>query len=263
MKNKFQIIIPMTGNGSRFVAAGYKDLKPMIKVQGKPIIEWIVRGMLSAEDDIIFICRESHLQDIPGYESYLKSLVKGAKIVSIQSWEKRGPVYDIMKAEAQINDEFPTVITYCDYFMLWDLRKFKTEVLKRNCEGAIPCYSGFHPHLIPEKNLYASCRVDENENLLEIREKFSFQKDKYQARHSPGLYYFKSGALMKKYYQMTINEDLSLNGEYYSSLPYNLLVRDKLKVWAPVNIDFFCQWGTPEDLNDYLFWTNLVKGFSE
>ena len=30
-----QIIIPMTGYGSRFVAAGYKELKPFIKIQGK------------------------------------------------------------------------------------------------------------------------------------------------------------------------------------------------------------------------------------
>ena len=29
-----------------------------------------------------------------------------------------------------------------------------------------------------EKNLYASCRVDENEDLIEIKEKFSFEKDK-------------------------------------------------------------------------------------
>lgn len=38
-----QIIIPMTGYGSRFVAAGYKELKPFIQVMGHPIIEWIVK----------------------------------------------------------------------------------------------------------------------------------------------------------------------------------------------------------------------------
>ena len=40
-----QIIIPMTGYGSRFVAAGYKDLKPFIPIMGHPIIEWIVKRM--------------------------------------------------------------------------------------------------------------------------------------------------------------------------------------------------------------------------
>lgn len=44
-----QIIIPMTGYGSRFVAAGYKELKPFIMVQGKPIIQWIIEGMYPDE----------------------------------------------------------------------------------------------------------------------------------------------------------------------------------------------------------------------
>lgn len=261
MKNKFQVIIPMTGNGSRFVAAGYKDLKPMIKVQGLPIIEWIVKKMFSPDDELVFVCRESHLKDFPGYESYLSSLAPSAKILKVAKWEKKGPVFDILKVAKELDDELPTVISYCDYFMLWDWGKFKTEALARECSGAVPCYTGFHPHLIHEKNLYASCRVDQNEDLIEIREKFSFELNKFNARHSPGLYYFKSARLMKEYYQKSVNEDLSLNGEFYSSLPYNLLVKDGLKVWAPANVDFFCQWGTPEDLQEYLFWTNLVKGF--
>ena len=38
-----QIIIPMTGYGSRFIAAGYKKLKPFIEVEGMPIVEWIIK----------------------------------------------------------------------------------------------------------------------------------------------------------------------------------------------------------------------------
>ena len=55
-----QIIIPMTGYGSRFVAAGYKDLKPFIKIAGKPIIEWIVKYMYPEEENFIFVCRKEH-----------------------------------------------------------------------------------------------------------------------------------------------------------------------------------------------------------
>ena len=43
------------------------------------------------------------------------------------------------------------------------------------------------------------------------------------------------------------------------SLPFNYLVRDGLKVWCPSNIEYFCQWGTPEDLEDYLFWINAIS----
>ena len=44
-----QIIIPMSGLGSRFQAAGYTEPKPLIKVDGKPIIEHVVKQSAPAE----------------------------------------------------------------------------------------------------------------------------------------------------------------------------------------------------------------------
>jgi len=38
-------------------------------------------------------------------------------------------------------------------------------------------------------------------------------------------------------------------------------VKDGKKVWVPTNVDKFCQWGTPEDMADYLFWTEYTRRF--
>lgn len=256
-----KIIIPMTGYGSRFVAAGYKDLKPFINIQGKPIIQWIINGMYSDEKDILFICRQEHLDTIPDMESKLKKISPTAKVFAIEDWVKKGPVYDVLRASEYIDDNQQCIINYCDFYMTWDYLKFVKDVTERGCEGCIPCYTGFHPHLLIEKNLYASCLTDEEDNLIEIREKYSFEKDKTKAKHSPGVYYFKTGALLKKYCQKLVDSNQTLNGEFYASLPYNFMVQDGLKVWVPTNVDKFCQWGTPEDMADYLFWTECVRRF--
>ena len=97
--------------------------------------------------------------------------------------------------------------------------------------------------------------------LLEIKEKFSFTQDKTQSYHSPGVYYFRNGNILKKYFQMALDQDLSLNGEFYVSLVYQLMLKDNLKISVFDKIDFFCQWGTPEDLEEFLFWINIVKNF--
>ncbi len=178
-----------------------------------------------------------------------------------KKWEKKGPVNDVLLASDIIDDIQPSIVSYCDYYMHWNYNNFKSEINKRNFDGVIPCYSGFHPHLIPKKNLYASCKTDINGNLIEIREKFLWKKDKMKTLHSPGVYYFKTGAIMKKYFKKTMDNEKPINGEYYASLPYNYLLKDGLKVWCPVNISHFCQWGTPEDLQEYLFWINTIKGF--
>lgn len=257
-----KIIIPMTGFGSRFVAAGYKNLKPFIEVQGKPIVQWIVEGMYPEEKDILFVCRQEHLDAISSMRDKLMQISPTAQIFAIKDWVKKGPVYDVLKASAMIDDDEPCIINYCDFYMTWDWKKFVEDVAARRCDGCIPCYTGFHPHLLIEKNVYASCLTDNEDNLLEIREKYSFEQDKTKAKHSPGVYYFRTGALLKEYCQKLVESGQTLNGEYYASLPYNFMVADGRQVWVPTNVEKFCQWGTPEDMQDYLFWTECARRFS-
>ncbi len=256
-----QVIIPMTGYGSRFVAAGYKDLKPLIDVQGRRILEWIVKGMYSPEEEFVFVCRQEHLDRYSWLGNYLKSLAPRAQIFPIKDWIKLGPVYDVLQASEYIVDDEPCIINYCDFYMEWDWKQFKHDVWYRQCDGCIPCYSGFHPNLLPKKNVYASCLTNDQEELVEIREKFSFDPDKTKSKHSPGVYYFRNGGILKKYCQKLVDAKIMVNGEFYASLPFNLMVQDGLKVWVPVNVKYFCQWGTPEDLEEYLFWTNHCRRF--
>lgn len=260
------VIIPMTGYGSRFVAAGYQELKPFIRVMGRPVIEWIVKDMYPADVNIIFVCRGEHLMKDASMRERLLLLAPEAKIVSIEDWEKKGPVYDVLRgyrellAQQAIDAQEPCIINYCDFYMQWDYAAFAQEAAERGCDGAVPCYSGFHPNLLPEKNYYASCLTDAQDDLIEIREKYSFEKDKTKAKHSPGVYYFAGGAVMEKYCQiLTEHEECAINGEYYASLPYNFMVQDGLKVWVPVNVEYFCQWGTPEDMQEFVYWTDLIR----
>lgn len=272
------IIIPMTGYGSRFVAAGYQELKPFIPVMGKPIIEWIVKGMYPEDVHFIFVCRGAHLKQDPSMRKKLLALAPKADLVSIEDWVKKGPVYDVLRAYRALcgtdtagvsvekgPEKFDAadgfLINYCDFYMSWDFCTFAREAKERGCDGAVPCYTGFHPNLLPQKNLYASCLTDDKDNLIKIREKYSFEKDKTKAKHSPGVYYFKDGVTMEKYCQvLTEHEECAINGEYYASLPYQFMVRDGLQVWVPTNVTYFCQWGTPEDLREFVYWTDLIAG---
>ena len=57
-----KIIAPMAGTGQRFVDSGYKEPKPLIEVNGKKIIQYIIE-MFSPDDDFVFICNEKHLSE--------------------------------------------------------------------------------------------------------------------------------------------------------------------------------------------------------
>lgn len=254
-----KIIIPLSGLGKRFQDAGYTDIKPLIKVHGKPIIEWVV-SMFPGSHDFIFICREEHLKNTP-LESELKRIKPEGKIISIEG-HKLGPVYAVTQVFDLIDEEEEVITNYCDFYQIWDFEHFRKTVHEKKVAGAIPCYTGFHPHLLHPENLYASCKKDIDGNLIEIREKFSFEADKTKTSHSGGTYYFAKGKYVKRYFRQLIEEKVALNGEYYISLVYNLLVRDGLKVLVYDEVPYFCQWGTPKDLEEYNSWMEIFKTIS-
>lgn len=252
-----QIIIPLSGSGQRFADAGYSDIKPLIKVQGKYMIEHVI-NLFPGEHDFIFICRNDHLQTTP-LENILMKKAPYGRILSIEP-HKLGPVHAVLQAEQMLHEHGPVIVNYCDFNMRWDYAHFTRQVLGTGYAGSIPCYTGFHPHLLKPENVYAGCRVDEQLNLLEIREKHSFEKDKTRGWHSAGTYYFKNGGLIKKYFQELMNRDMSLNGEYYVSMVYQLMLEDGLPVEVYDRIPYFCQWGTPQDLEEYLWWGEVFDG---
>lgn len=250
-----QIIISMSGLGRRFQAEGYTEPKPLITVDGRPMIEWVVK-LFPGETNFLFTCLKDHLETTPMVDT-LRRIAPRGRIFEIPR-RVLGPVANVLAAAELINDDEPVIVNYCDFYAHWDYPKFKRFVTETGADGALPCYWGFHPHLLVPTNFYASCRVDEQNRLLEIKEKHSFTKDKMASPQSAGSHYFKSGRLLKKYCQRLVDEEIQLNGEYYCSLLYNLLVRDGLTTYI-TPMERFCQWGTPADLADFNRWLAYVR----
>lgn len=253
-----QIVIPMTGNGTRFKQAGYKRLKPFIKVHGEPIISWVAKMFPNDEDKILYICRAEHIKKYRYYIPSLKSITQSPNIHRIKKWVKKGPANDILLASNSIDDDKPVLVSYCDFFLIWDYKHFKKILSRINPDGMVPCYTGFHPHLTPKENLYATCETTKKYNLKKIREKHQINSDKTKDFHSPGLYYFRSGKLLKMYCEKLINSNEAINGEYYMSLPFNFMINDGLQVYCPPIVEYFCQWGTPRDLEEYNRWLTQI-----
>ena len=240
-----QIIIPMSGFGERFRKKGYRMPKPMINVAGKEMIKHVVE-LFPGEKDFIFICNKNHLKKFP-IEETLKKLMPSSKIISIES-HKKGPVYAVLKAKKYIDLSKPSLINYCDFSMIWDWKFFKNYIEKNKLDGCIPAYKDFHPHSFGKTNYaYLKCK---GKKVLKIQEKKPFTEDKIKEYASTGTYYFKDSENMIKIFEKCINEDISTNGEFYCSLPFNYLVEQKKKVEV-FNIKYFFQWGTPEDLLDF------------
>ena len=248
-----QIIIPMTWIWKRFLDVGYIEAKPLIWIEGKPMIEHVV-NLFPETSDFIFIINKDHVETT-NIVAILNRITKNPKII-ITSKEK-WPVNEVIKAKDLINDNEPCIINYCDFSMQWDYKHFEETVLKNKCDGAIPSYIWFHPHLL-HNHKYASMRTDEKNWMLEIKEKHSFTENTMDCYQSAGTYYFSNWKILKKYCEKMIQDGEMLNGEYYASMVYDFMKKDGLNIYV-YEIQKMLQWWTPQDLEEYLYRSNLFR----
>jgi len=249
-----KVVIPMSGMSSRFVAAGHDIPKYLIEIDGRKVIEHIV-DLYPEDSDFVFIINDKHRKDTNIVE-VLEKLVKNKEIITITR-HKKGPVFSVSEFDYLIDDDEEVIVNYCDFSIYWDYRHFKDFVDTTECDGCVICYTGFHPHMLGSDN-YAFCRTDENNKILEVREKQPFTDNKMSEFASAGNYYFRKGSYVKKYFKQLMDEEIDINGEYYVSLIYNLLVRDDLTSLV-YEVPYMLQWGTPFDLDIYNSWSNYYR----
>ncbi|CCN47647.1 conserved hypothetical protein [Vibrio nigripulchritudo MADA3029] len=252
-----QIIIPMSGFGERFRRAGYKIPKPLIEIEGKPIIAHVI-DMFPGEENFVFICNQDHLDNKKyNMENILNKYCPTGKVIGIEP-HKLGPIHAVTKVIDYLSLDEPTIVNYCDFTCYWDWHHFKKFTVETNCDGAIPAYKGFHPHTLGSTN-YAYMKESEGW-VSDIQEKKPYTDNRMEEFASSGTYYFATGHLMKAAFESVVEQELSVGGEYYVSLAYKPLLEKKLRV-SVYPLQHFMQWGTPQDVDEYNQWSNVFRKY--
>lgn len=247
-----QIVIPMSGFGERFKEVGYRIPKPLIEIEGKPIIAHVV-DMFPGEKDFIFVCNEDHLNET-NYRmaKILREICPTGRILGIPP-HKLGPIHAVRQVEQFLEMDKQVVVNYCDFTCYWDWKNFKRFVKTTKCVGSIPAYKGFHPHSLGKTN-YAY--IKEKDGLaLDIQEKEPFTDNKMEEYASSGTYYFSTAKEMSDAFAYIVEKDINVGGEYYVSLAYKPLFEAKKSVTV-YPLQHFMQWGTPQDVDEYNMWSN-------
>ena len=187
-----KILIPMAGMSKRFMKAGVTVPKPLIEVEGLPMIKHIVRNF-SDEDEFVFGINERD-DAKTSMASLLKAMVPRNQIIRMP-YQEEGPVASTMQMSHCVRDDEPVIVNHCDFSWRWDYDNFKRQIRENRCDGAVICYRDFHPHLLGP-NLYATLDA-EGFWMKEIREKFSWHGDKKRIGPVPGLIIFEKEYMSK------------------------------------------------------------------
>jgi len=230
------VLIPMAGAGSRFEKAGYVFPKPLIEVNGKPMIQVVVDN-LCIEANYIFIVQKSHKEKY-NLDSVLNLIAPNCKIVEVDGMTE-GAACTTLLAEEYINSDKPLLMANSDQFVEWSSSKFLYKMQEQDLDGGILSFSSTHPK-------WSYAKVDENGHVTEVAEKKPISNCA-----TVGIYYWKRGSDYVKYAKQMIQKDIRTNNEFYVCPVFNEAVGDNKRV-AVFNIEKMWGLGTPEDLNYYV-----------
>ncbi len=228
------LVVPIGGLGSRYANKGYLTPKPLIEIDGMPMIRKAL-STLKMEYENLYI----GLRKFDGYEDLIKIVNSFDSRAKFHIFDEvtEGPAITVKNIIKAFDIRGSMLTINCDQIMNWDPKPLECiiDVMKPN--GVVVTFEGgeekhsFVKHLEGVPTLFA-------------------EKIKISNTALTGIHYFKNTDIYMKAAESAIkSNDRAPNGEYYMSLLYNYI--NKVQIYH-IPRDSFYPVGTPEELEQYL-----------
>ncbi len=233
---KLNVLIPMAGAGSRFEKAGYTFPKPLIEVNGKPMIQVVVEN-LNIDANYIYVVQKTHRNKY-NLDTLLNLITPGCKVVEVSEITE-GAACTALLAKDYINNDNPLFFANSDQFVEWNSNEFMYKMQESNSDGGIVTFRSTHPK-------WSFAKIDESGFVTEVAE-----KNPISDIATVGYYYWKHGSDFVKYAEQMIDCNIRVNDEFYVCPVFNQAIEDGKRI-KTFGIPKMWGLGTPEDLKHYL-----------
>ncbi|KAF6246078.1 glycosyl transferase family 2 [Nitrosopumilus sp. b2] len=231
----------MAGRGKRFEDAGYSFPKPLIDINGKPMIQIIVEN-LNFPAEHVFLCQKEHSEKY-SLKELLELISPNCKIVTVNGITE-GAACTTLLAKELINNDEELIIANSDQWIDWNNQHFLSYLRSNEADGGIVTFIATHPK-------WSFVKIDDENKVLEVAEKRPISNIA-----TVGIYYFKKGSDFVEAAEKMIVKNIRTNNEFYIAPVYNEMIQDGKKI-LHYPIAEMRGLGTPEDLSRFL--ENLNK----
>lgn len=231
-----RVVIPMAGEGTSFQAGGYVFPKPLVDINGKPMIQWVVEN-INVDGKFIFIVQKKHLETY-NMQYLLKLIAPGCEIVSVED-PGGGAADSVLQAKHLFDDGDPIVIVNSDQLINWNSNEFFYAMAADECDGGVVTFESTHPK-------WSFVRIGDDGFAVEVAEKKPISNIA-----TAGVYYFKKGNDFIRYTKQMISADIKTLNEFYICPVYNEYIKENKKIRVfPVNKMW--SFSTPKDVEFFI-----------
>jgi NDP-sugar pyrophosphorylase family protein len=211
------ILIPMAGRGERFREAGFKLPKPLIDVQGRPMIKVVIDNLRPKVDHrFIFLCLREHVQQM-GLDSKLDEWAPGREIVLVDQ-VTQGAACTVLLAKKLIDNSDPLMIANCDQYVDIDMDDYLSTQDEKNADGLIMTF-------LADSAKWSYCGMRPDGTVSSVVEKKVISKEA-----TVGIYNYRKGADFVKAAEEMIRKNLRVNGEFYVAPVYNEMISQGARI---------------------------------
>lgn len=233
-----KILIPMAGEGSRFAKEGYTFPKPLIDVNGKPMIQTVVEN-LDFNAEYIFLVRGEHLNKYEGLEDTLQRITNGKCSIVVVDELTEGAACTALLAKEHIDNDEDLLIANSDQYIEYSPENFNMLKEMTDVDAMVYTFEAVHPK-------WSFVKTNSRGIITEVAEKKPISNIA-----TCGIYWYRRGSDYVKYAEQMIEKDIRVNNEFYIAPVYNELIEDG-KTLVPFYVHSMWGIGTPEDLRAFL-----------
>jgi len=205
------IVIPMAGHGSRFRQVGYPDPKPLIPVNGVPMIKVVIDNLRPRQAHrYIFICLQQHLREHALAEK-LQAWAPGCHVRAVDQVTD-GAACTVLLTKDLIDTPAPLMIANCDQYIDVAIDDYLLTLQSNDLDGLIMTMKAADPK-------WSFVKLNSQGLVSEVVEKVVVSDEA-----TVGIYNYRHGNHFVAAAEQMISKNLRVNQEFYVAPAYNEMI---------------------------------------
>ena len=236
-------LISMAGRGTRFSSQGYMLPKPLIHVDGEPMIYRVIDS-LPKSDKWVFVVRQEHIDDYK-IDEVIKKKIPNA-IIDVDVDLIGGA--SIFCVEKYFDSDEEVFIAGCDNGYVFDEEKY--EQLKQDTSNDCILWTFTKDKRLTDnpKAWGYTVLAEDGKTIKDMSVKIPVTDNPFNDHAVTATFYLKSAKLLYEAIRLMVEKEIKTNNEFYlDNLPVVLNMLSKKSVIFDVNL--YVGWGTPAELH--------------
>lgn len=242
---RVNFVIPAAGQGKRFSEVGYQHPKPLIDINGKPMIQLVLENINHTGRPLVLM-QKKHIAQYCANE-IIKFIKPSAEVIQVDGLTE-GAACTALLAKDFINNENEVILANSDQLIDLDIQDFINDMREKSADGGMITFKS-------SEDKWSYAKYDETMKVSHVAEK---QVISDQA--TVGIYYYRRGVDFIRYTEQMISKELRVNGEFYICPIFNEYIGEEKKIYIyEINQSQMHGLGTPEDIEKYMEFKETLK----